>query len=242
MRKLHVLMKKEELDGQRLDGKVVIVLDILFATTTIVAALTEGASEVWPALDGDAARALAQQQGDHPHLLAGELYAETLSGFAPATPLAVLARLPAQGRLIYATTNGTVALTRSQGAAQVYAAALLNAQAVVDHVARHHPDDTILVVCSGSADRFNLEDFYGAGYLVSLFRQAGVRDLTDAARAAEWMHAATDARACFNAARVGQRMLDKGLPEELDYAARKSVCSVVPQLLGGVLRPVTTAC
>ncbi|MEN9398871.1 MAG: putative 2-phosphosulfolactate phosphatase, partial [Pseudomonadota bacterium] len=184
----------------------------------------------------------AQQQGDHPHLLAGELYAETLSGFAPATPLAVLARLPAQGRLIYATTNGTVALTRSQGAAQVYAAALLNAQAVVDHVARHHPDDTILVVCSGSADRFNLEDFYGAGYLVSLFRQAGVRDLTDAARAAEWMHAATDARACFNAARVGQRMLDKGLPEELDYAARKSVCSVVPQLVGGVLRPVTTAC
>ena len=100
MRKLHVLMKKEELDGQRLDGKVVIVLDILFATTTIVAALSEGASEVWPALDGDAARALAQQQGDHPHLLAGELYAETLSGFAPATPLAVLARLPAQGRLI----------------------------------------------------------------------------------------------------------------------------------------------
>ena len=69
-----------------------------------------------------------------------------------------------------------------------------------------------------------------------------VRDLTDAARAAEWMHAATDARACFNAARVGQRMLDKGLPEELDYAARKSVCSVVPQLVGGVLRPVTTAC
>ena len=56
MRKLHVLMKKEELDGQRLDGKVVIVLDILFATTTIVAALSEGASEVWPALDGDAAR------------------------------------------------------------------------------------------------------------------------------------------------------------------------------------------
>ena len=62
MRKLHVLMKKEELDGQRLDGKVVIVLDILFATTTIVAALSAGATEVWPALDGDTARALAAQQ------------------------------------------------------------------------------------------------------------------------------------------------------------------------------------
>ena len=44
MRKLHVLMKKEELDGQRLDGKIVIVLDILFATTTIVAAGMASAS------------------------------------------------------------------------------------------------------------------------------------------------------------------------------------------------------
>ena len=98
---------------------------------------------------------------------------------------------------------------------------------------------TLLIVCSGSADRFNLEDFYGAGYLVSLFRQAGVRDLTDAARAAEWMHAATDARACFDEARVGRRMLEKGLPDELDYAAQRSVSGVVPYLVEGVLRPVS---
>lgn len=241
MRKLHVLLKKEELDAQRLDGKVLIVLDILFATTTIVAALAEGAVEVRPALDGEAALALSRAQGEQPHLLAGELHAETLSGFAPATPLAVLARLPAQASLIYATTNGTVALARAQGAAHVYAAALLNAQAVVDHVARHHPDDTIVVVCSGSADRFNLEDFYGAGYLVSLFKQAGVRELSDAAQAADLLHAACDARTCFDQSRVGQRMLSKGLAAELDFAARKSVVGVVPRLVNGILRPVVVA-
>ncbi|HYR26488.1 MAG TPA: 2-phosphosulfolactate phosphatase, partial [Aquabacterium sp.] len=227
--------------GQRLDGKVVIVLDILFATTTIVAALDAGATAVVPALDGAAALALAERV-DGPRLLAGELYAETLDGFAPATPLAVLARLPVGGgHLIYATTNGTVALNRAQGAAQVYAASLLNAQAMVDHVARHHPDCTVLLVCSGSADRFNLEDFYGAGYLVSLLRQAGARDFTDAARAAELLHAGHDARACFEQARVGRRMLDKGLSDELDVAARKSISTVVPRLVDGVLRPVEPA-
>jgi 2-phosphosulfolactate phosphatase len=55
MAKIHVLLKKEELDNQRLPGKVVVVLDVLFATSSIVAALAHGASEVIPALNGDAA-------------------------------------------------------------------------------------------------------------------------------------------------------------------------------------------
>ena len=41
--KVHVLTKKEELDSVRLPGKVVVVLDIIFATTTMVAALAHGA-------------------------------------------------------------------------------------------------------------------------------------------------------------------------------------------------------
>ena len=50
--KIHVLLKKEELDAQRLPGKTMIVLDILFATSSIVAALAHGAAEVIPTLDG----------------------------------------------------------------------------------------------------------------------------------------------------------------------------------------------
>ena len=42
--KLHVLTKKEELDSVRLPGKVVVVLDILFATTTMGASLSASSS------------------------------------------------------------------------------------------------------------------------------------------------------------------------------------------------------
>lgn len=238
MSKIHVVLKKEELDGERLAGKVVIVLDILFATTTIVAALAQGAREVLPALDGAAALALAEGQEPGTFLLAGEFNAETLSGFAPATPLAVLDRLPAGGTLVYSTTNGTVALARSEGADHVYAASLTNAQAVVDHVEREHPQHTIVIVCSGSLNRFNLEDFYGAGYLVALLRQAGACQLTDAARAAEMLHASHTAESCLWQARVGRRMLEKGLESELRFAARKSCHDVVPRLVGGRLRVV----
>ena len=60
MAKVHVLLKKEELDAQRLEGKVVVVLDILFATSSIVTALAHGATEVIPAPDGRAAQSFAQ--------------------------------------------------------------------------------------------------------------------------------------------------------------------------------------
>ena len=55
--KVHVLYRKEELDHERLEGKVAIVLDVLFATSTIITALANGATEVIPTLDEAGARA-----------------------------------------------------------------------------------------------------------------------------------------------------------------------------------------
>src|SRR5205823_2651541 len=60
MSKLHVLLKKEELDAQRLPDKVVVVLDVLFATTSIVTALAHGAGE--GARSGPRVRRVAAQR------------------------------------------------------------------------------------------------------------------------------------------------------------------------------------
>src|SRR5437867_5233194 len=88
--KVHVLTKKEELDSVRVAGKVVVVIDILFATTTMVAALAHGATEVIPVLDESAARAEDARRGTGSCVLAGELYADTLPGFAHPAPLALI--------------------------------------------------------------------------------------------------------------------------------------------------------
>lgn len=237
MAKIHVLLKKEELDGQRLAGKVVIVLDILFATSSIVAAMAHGAAEVIPTLDG--AAALAQARGREPgrFVVSGELNADTLPGFVHPTPLALLDENLAGKTLIYSTTNGTVALNKAREADHVYAAALLNGEAVVEHIARRHAQETVLIVCSGSADNFNLEDFYGAGYLVSLFaRRPDSHDFSDAALAAWMLHENSDAAECLRRARVGRMMLARRLDREIDFAAQKSRYAVVPKLEEGRLR------
>src|SRR3954465_1961684 len=169
--KLHVLTRKEELDTVRVAGKVVIVIDILFATTTMVPALAPGAVEIIPVLGEAAARAEDQRRGAGASVLAGELYAETLPGFVHPAPLALIAH-GVQGRtVIYSTTNGTVAMSLAAGARRVYCGALLNARRLAEHIVAAHARDTVILVCSGSGANFNFEDFFGAGCYVERFAE-----------------------------------------------------------------------
>ncbi len=237
MAKIHILLKKEELDGQRLPGKVVVVLDVLFATSSIVTALAHGAVEVIPTLNGDAALLEAGTRPAGSYVMAGELNATTIAGFAHPTPLSLLGENLAGKTLIYSTTNGTVALSKCREAAHVFAGALLNGEAVVDHIERNFPAETVLIVCSGSADNFNLEDFYGAGYLASLFaRRAGAHEFSDAALAAQMLHDGGDVMDCLGRSRVGRMMAARGLEREVQFVAQKSCFDIVPRLTGGCLR------
>ena len=235
--KVHVLFRKEDLDGMRLAGKVVIVLDILFATSTIVTAFAHGATEVIPTLDEWGARAKAAELPEGSFIAAGELNAITLDGFAPPTPLALLEYGVRGKTIVYSTTNGTVALQLSAGADHVYAGAMLNAEAVVAHVRKHQPDDTVLIVCSGSAGTVNLEDLVGAGYFVDLFARelGGAGDLSDAALAAHVVFRAGNPFEALMRSRVGRMMEDRNLVHEVEYAACRSNLVQVPKLAAGRL-------
>jgi 2-phosphosulfolactate phosphatase len=241
--RIHVLTKKEELDHVRVPGKVVVVLDILFATTTMVTALAHGATEVLPALDEAAARACGQGLAEGSCVLAGELYAETIPGFAHPAPLSLLEHGIRGKALVYCTTNGTVALAQCEGAARVYCGALLNARAVVEHVLAVHPRETVLIVCAGSGNNFNFEDFFGAGYFVERFAQAlgGAADFSDAAKAAHIVYRTARAPEALLDCRVGRMMVSKGLAREVEFACRLDAFPVIPVLEQGRLRLIERA-
>ena len=233
--KVHVLTKKEELDSVRVPGKVVVVLDILFATSTMVTALAHGAKEIVPVADESAARACA---ADFPGcVLAGELYAETLPGFAHPAPLALVAHGVQDKSVVYSTTNGTVAMTQAAGAARVYCGALLNARALVEHILARHERETILIVCSGSGNNFNFEDFYGAGYFVECLREH-VRVFSDAAKAALALFRQARAPDALLDCRVGRMMAARGLAHEVEFASRLDALPVVAALDDGRVRLV----
>jgi 2-phosphosulfolactate phosphatase len=230
--KVHVLTKKEELDSVRVPGKVVIVLDILFATTTMVTALAHGAIEVLPVADEAAARACGSGLAEGSRVLAGELFAETIPGFAHPAPLSLLEHGVQGKALVYCTTNGTVAMAQCAGAARVYCGSLLNARAVVEHVVAAHPRETVLVVCAGSGNNFNFEDFYGAGYFVEQFaaRLGEAADFSDAAKAARVLYRNAQAPQALLDCRVGRMMVSKGLAREVEFACRFDALPVIPVL------------
>ena len=236
--KLHVLTRKEELDSVRLAGKIVVVIDVLFATTTMVAALAHGALEVIPVLDEAAARAEDLRRGAGSCVLAGELYAETLPGFVHPAPLALVEH-GVQGRtVIYSTTNGTVAMSLAAGARRVYCGSLLNARRLAEHIVTAHPRDTVIVVCSGSGANFNFEDFFGAGCYIERFAElcGPAADFSDAARAARTVFRHSPLPQALLECRLGRMMSARGLQREVEFACRIDAFPIVPALEEGRLR------
>lgn len=240
--KVHVLFKREDLDHERLEGKVVIVLDVLFATTTIIHALHSGAKEVIPVLDEESARDIATTQDPTTTVLAGELYGDTIPGFSHPVPIRLAQENLSDKTLVYSTTNGTVALRQALGADHILVGAMVNAASVVDYVVSTYPDKTILIVCSGSMGSPNLEDTCGAGYFIDLLKTrtgySGKDTFSDAAETAQLVFKSEPSAESLLRSRVGRMMVGRGMEEEVRFAANLSTHQIVPQLFGELIKLV----
>jgi len=151
-----------------LAGKTVVVTDVLRATSTMVAALEIGVSNIIPVASRAEASAFIGKEG---FLVAGERDGIKVEGFDLGnSPLGLLAhREDLQGKtLVMTTTNGTKALKESAGADHIIIGALNNASAVAKAVLPFEKD--ILVVCAGWKNRVNLEDTLFAGALSELLK------------------------------------------------------------------------
>lgn len=238
MVKVHLLWKKEEIATEKIsEDKIAVVFDVLLATSTITACLAYGAKQVTPVLDGAEALREGASFKQEDVCLVGEQNGITIKGFLDPTPLALKDHVAGK-TVVLSTTNGTVAIRQSASAKAVYIASLLNGQAVVERILESYDNETIVVVCSGSANQFCIEDFYGAGYfieqLVNIFGNEEV-DLTDSALAAKLFYGnmRDQAENVLSQSRVG-RMLDSyGFYKDIEFVSKKNIFPVVPRLIDG---------
>jgi 2-phosphosulfolactate phosphatase len=169
-------------------GRPVIVVDILRATTTIVAALANGARAVVPAGATDEAIRIAQNLKDDV-LLAGERKGEKISGFALGnSPLEMTREVVAGKTLVMSTTNGTVAIQAAEDGNPVFIGAATNFSAAVAQAREaFEAAGEIAILCAGRERMFALEDAYAAGRFAAALIPEGMRrrvDLNDAGVAA----------------------------------------------------------
>jgi 2-phosphosulfolactate phosphatase len=161
MNSIEVCFSPELIHLHEVSGKLVVVVDVFRATSTMVAALAHGVTEILPFSDLESCRAM-QAQG---YLIAGERNGLTAPGFELGnSPVAFLEGNYAGKKLAMTTTNGTLAIEKSKGAAQILIGAFPNLQATAAYIQSQNLD--VLIHCAGWKGRFNLEDSLYAGALV----------------------------------------------------------------------------
>jgi 2-phosphosulfolactate phosphatase len=218
-------------------GSVCVVVDVLRASSSIVAILERGAAELLPARDIPTALDLKRRFPDH--LLCGEVGGLPPAGFDYGNSPLEFSKLDLIGRsLILATANGTRVLAGVAATAQlVLVGALLNRTAVARaalRVAKEQGTD-VTVVCSAAhgGTTFVLEDALGAGAIADAASLSDpMLQLSDSARFARdgFRQVSGGMGAAVTTAYHAQELMTQGLGEDIAYCARIDVSDVVPAL------------
>ena len=235
-----VVLLPEFLTDADLAGKTVVVLDVLRATTTMIAALAAGVGEIRVFSDLDACLATAAR-GPGPKLLCGERNALKPPGFDLGnSPGSFNPRDHAGLRVYMTTTNGTVAIAAAQSAPQVLIGALVNAGSVARRLAESSSDVTLL--CSGTNRRPSVEDLLGAGAILDalLHRQPEFKCRGDLAVAAQWLFRGNRQRLAeiLRSGDGGHNVARAKLLPDLEFAAQLDVFDVVGVVRSDPLRVV----
>lgn len=218
--------------------KVCLVIDVLRASSSIVAMLDQGASEVLVCATVDEARRLARARPGR-YLLCGEIGSLPPDDFDYGNSPSEFSTLDLRGRrIILATTNGTAALAAAADAPAVLVAALLNLSAAAEaalHEARSRGLD-ITIVCSGRnhGRYFGMEDTFCAGALVERMLAISSKrpHLWNDALAARRLYRSyrRSPLAALTEADHRRSLLDVGLGHDVDFCAQIDISRRVPRL------------
>jgi 2-phosphosulfolactate phosphatase len=152
------------------DG-VVVMIDVLRASTTICMALEAGAERVIPCLEVDDARRTAADLPGGDVVLGGERQCQPIEGFDLGnSPRDYLPERVAGRTVVLTTTNGTRALQHAHLARRVLIGAFVNATAVFEQLIEQQQ---IHILCAGTNDMYSEDDALLAGMLVERLQRVG---------------------------------------------------------------------
>ena len=230
--RLRVSFTPEGRDRDDLDDQVVVVIDVLRATTSILEALAAGGRAVIPVESVEAAVRKKDELGREGVLLCGERRSRPIAGFDLGnSPREFTADRIAGRILLMTTTNGTAALRAGAAGRECLVACLRNVDAVVDALVKAAADVTLL--CAGREGRFALEDAVCAGVIARRTAQRGGRVRPDdAARAAVLLAGRFETRLDWLLPRTaaGRRLAQAGFADDIPFCAALDRHTVVPRL------------
>jgi 2-phosphosulfolactate phosphatase len=213
---------------------VVVVIDVLRATSAMVAAFEHGVDRIIPVSTIEEA---SQYIGRPGYIAAAERNGEVVPGFAYGnSPLAYVGEDLRGKTIVMTTTNGTKAIGLASSAPKLVIGSFLNLSALCAWLARQ--DSNILLLCSGWKDKFNLEDSVFAGAVLDRLLATGKFGVEeDSSIAAKYMFMAArdNFMGILKAAPRRRRIEQLKLLADVKYCLTPDQSRVIPVLRNGEL-------
>jgi 2-phosphosulfolactate phosphatase len=214
-------------------GRVVAVIDVLRASTSIAAALDHGARSIVPLASPEEVVLRSKSFARADVRLAGERRMRPVPGYDLGNSPREFTREMVEGKtILFATTNGTPALLATQGARDVIVASYVNLSAARAHLRRATRDGAdVTIICAGRERHFSLEDATCAGRLVrAVARRRADVVLDDGARTCVLLDRRYGDRldALFAESAHGRALAEAGFGEDLVACAAIDAHPVVP--------------
>ncbi|MGI6359143.1 MAG: 2-phosphosulfolactate phosphatase [Bacillota bacterium] len=214
----------------------VVVIDVLRASTTILAALECHIPWLIPVATLEEAQSLHQSLRGQCYL-GGERHRVRPQGFDFGNSPLEYRRIEQPLPVVYTTSNGTRALKQVQAGRRVLVGSLRNAAALAAVLCQEA--QPVLLVCSGTRGQVAAEDVFCAGALIKEMQSRVAIEVTDAAQIAlfSYLQVACDLPSALLRTASGQGLTKLGMGADVRYAAEHNVSRLVPHYLEGKLVP-----
>ncbi len=212
---------------------IVVIIDILRATSAICVAFQNGADKMIPVATVEEARAYKEQG----FLAGAERDAIKVDGFDFGnSPYDYMTEKIKGKTIALSTTNGTQAIEVSRNAYQVVVGSFLNIDVLCKWLAEQNRN--VLLLCSGWKNKFNLEDSLFAGAVThELIKLIPNYKLGDGCLALQYLYemAKEDPMKFLNHASHKERLAKLKLKRDIRYCLYPNTAPVIPILRGKFL-------
>jgi 2-phosphosulfolactate phosphatase len=237
MRRIRVLITRQEIVPERLVGATAVVIDVFLATTTLLTILENGASRVLPVASLEEAEDVRKSLDATSVLRGGEQDAERIEGYDHGPfPEEYPPETVADKDVVFVTTNGTRAISDATPAERVLLGCLRNAPAVARYL-EGSGTDSIYLICAGSAGRFTVEDFLGAATILSHMDTKEWRLNDGAWMALDFMQRYRGRELeALRQSRAGRWFFEHDRVGTFEFVGEVGASELVPEVVGGELR------
>jgi len=237
LKTLDVFFSSQTFHEEELRNKVVVVIDVLRASSTIITALMNHAKGVIPVEDMGEASRISQSVDSDNLLLCGEKDGIKIEGYDLGnSPFEYTEEVVKGKTLIFNTTNGTKAIKKAVGSSDLFVGSFLNLSTIVHTL--NSEDKDIVLICAGWRGRMAIEDLLFAGNIVYNLTNGHLPDnARDGAKVAFGLYEKfrDDVPGVIRSSNHAVRLKEITGEQDIDYCAQKDVSEILPILNDGII-------